>query len=151
VRAIERVLPREYSSQPLFTLQLAQRQHEWEPPMRWRSDRPASTNCLLQEPTMSNAIRSSLAILIAGVAIAGSAHARYLCNEPPSRIDQRACEAAEEGPAVLRRFIDRMRPIQQLYFYDYVDQARLVAWDERDNRNRAMAEADRLADAARPR
>jgi hypothetical protein len=100
---------------------------------------------------MKVALRSSFAVAIASLALLSSANARDLCSEPPHPIDQRACDAAEQGPEALRRFIDRMRPIRELYFYDYVNQARLVAWDERDNRNRALAEADRLADAAKQR
>ena len=93
------------------------------------------------------ALHHSAALLIS-IAFAGSAHAAFLCDNPPSQIDQRACEAAEQGPDVLRRFIDRLRPIHNLYFYDYVNAARLVAWEQSESRARAMNEAAKTAAAS---
>jgi hypothetical protein len=97
---------------------------------------------------MKVSLRSSFAVAIASLALLSSANARDLCSDPPHPIDQRACDAAEQGPEALRRFIDRMRPIRELHFYDYVNQARLVAWDARDEYMRALAQAGKTASAA---
>jgi hypothetical protein len=97
---------------------------------------------------MKNAIRNTAAVLLAGFAVAGSAHAAYVCDNPPTPVDQRACAAAEEGPEVLRRFIQNIRPVHNLYFYDYVNEARLVAWQEQEARARALADAGKTSTAA---
>jgi hypothetical protein len=95
---------------------------------------------------MKHAIRQSFTAVVAALAIAGSAHAAYLCDDPPSPVDQRACAAAEQGPEALRRFIQRIRPVHNLYFDDYVNEARLLAWDAED-RQRAIAEAAKTTTA----
>jgi len=59
---------------------------------------------------------------------AGSAQARYLCDAPPTRLDARACAAAQQGPSELRRFIQRVQGIQNLHFADYVNEATEAAW-----------------------
>jgi hypothetical protein len=96
---------------------------------------------------MTHAVRQSFTAVIATLAVAGSADAAYLCDDPPSPVDQRACAAAEQGPEALRRFIEHIRPVHNLYFYDYVNEARLVAWDAKDRR-RAIAEAAKTTTAA---
>jgi hypothetical protein len=59
---------------------------------------------------------------LALLAAAASVHAKYKCDAPPSRIDERACEEAKKGPDYLRRFIQRMASITTyLWFADYVD------------------------------
>ena len=95
---------------------------------------------------MNQVHRHAFAILLAGCAVASTADARYLCRDPQTRLDQRACAAAEEGPQALRRFIDRMRPIESLYFYDYVNEARLLAWLER-KADKLYARKQRYGDA----
>jgi hypothetical protein len=82
-----------------------------------------------------NATRA-FASLLFSFAAAGVG-AEYRCNPAPSLIDQRACEAARQGPDALRHFIQRMRVIENLYFNDYVDGETRVAWEERKARERA--------------
>ena len=97
----------------------------------------------------TTALRHTLSALLASVAFAGTAHAAYLCDDPPSPIDKRACAAAEQGPDALRRFIDRIKPVHNLYFYDYVNEARLVAWREAEARAMAADKAAKTASAER--
>lgn len=97
----------------------------------------------------TTALRHTLSALLASFAFVGTAHAAYLCEDPPSPIDKRACEAAEQGPDVLRRFIDRIKPVHNLYFYDYVNEARLVAWQEAEARAMAADKAAKTASAER--
>ena len=96
---------------------------------------------------MNIALRNTLSAMIVSVAFVGTSHAAYLCDNPPSPIDKRACEAAEQGPDVLRRFIDRIKPVHNLYFYDYVNEARLVAWQEAEGRALAADKAAKTASA----
>lgn len=100
---------------------------------------------------MKTVLRHTLFALIASVAFVGTSHAAYLCDEPPSAVDARACEAAEQGPDALRRFIERIRPVHNLYFYDYVNEARLVAWQKSEDRARAQADATTATAAAERR
>jgi hypothetical protein len=68
----------------------------------------------------ANLIRAATALVL--LAAAASGHAKYKCDAPPSRIDERACEEARKGPDHLRRFIQRMASITTyLWFADYVD------------------------------
>ena len=67
--------------------------------------------------------------LIAGL---GSARAEYRCDPPNSRIDRRACEAAAESPQALNQYVQRMRWMHNLYFYDYVNRATIAAWDAKE-------------------
>jgi hypothetical protein len=63
--------------------------------------------------------------------LAGTAQAEYLCAEPPTRVDRRACEAAREGPDALRQFIQRMNwQHHNLDYHDYVNAATQLAWDQ---------------------
>jgi len=68
------------------------------------------------------------------------ARAEYKCDEPSRSIHARACEKAAEGPAALRQFIQRMRVIESLYFNDYVDHVRLLAWSEAERSKTASIE-----------
>jgi hypothetical protein len=70
----------------------------------------------------------------AAALLATAAHAEYKCHAPPSRLDARACEAARQGPAELRHFVQRLRVHESLYFFDYVDEAQAVAWREQEER-----------------
>ena len=89
------------------------------------------------------------AIALSTLLATAAAQAAYVCDAPPSRIDRRACDAAKESPEALRSFIFRMKFQHALNFYDYVDDARQLAWDERE-RNLAAAEAERKHVAAKP-
>jgi len=72
--------------------------------------------------------RSSSVLLLAGACVA--ANAEYRCAPAPSAIDQRACEAAVQGPDALRRFVERWdSKMSNLYFFDYVDDKTAQSWD----------------------
>lgn len=86
---------------------------------------------------MRRTAMNSILAAIAGLALSGAAHAAYRCDSPASRVDRVACEMAEQGPDALRRFIERMRPAHSLHFYDYVSDARLLAWQNAMKRERA--------------
>ena len=45
-----------------------------------------------------------------------------------AQIDQRACDAAAQGPDELRRFIQRVQGIASLSFSDYMTDAQVFAW-----------------------
>jgi hypothetical protein len=62
---------------------------------------------------------------------ATSVHAEYRCEAPRSSIDRRACEAAKQGPDALRQFVQRMRPIESLDMNEYVNEATVLAWEQR--------------------
>ena len=62
----------------------------------------------------------------------------YKCNRPHNPIDQRACDAAAQGPDALRRFIERMRVIESLSFSDYMTDAQLLAWHEANKPTRTV-------------
>lgn len=81
---------------------------------------------------MSVRIVSFIAVMMS--LAASAARADYKCEAPPTRVDARACEAAAQGPAQLRQFIQRMRVHQDLYFYDYVDTARVLSWNAQEQR-----------------
>ncbi len=70
------------------------------------------------------------ALFGAAMSTAAVARAAYKCDEPRTPIDQRACETAKQGPEALRRFIQSMRVIESLYFFDYMTDAQLLAWRE---------------------
>jgi hypothetical protein len=57
-----------------------------------------------------------------------TARAEYRCDRPHTEVDRVACEKAAEGPEALRHYIQRMRSVETLYFYDYVNEERLTAW-----------------------
>lgn len=59
---------------------------------------------------------------------AGAADAEYKCTSPTTPLDRRACAAAQQSPAALRHFLQRMQSIESLYFYDYMTDAQLLAW-----------------------
>ena len=66
-------------------------------------------------------IRSAIGIvLLAG--ITATAHAEYRCDPAPTFRDRRACEAAQEGPQALRRYLLQMSwHGANLQFADYVE------------------------------
>ena len=83
-----------------------------------------------------------------GADLAATAHAEYKCDLPPTPIDRRACEAAKEGPESLRRFIQRVEPIANVQFSDYVSDATILAWEM--NRARERSASQKLPGATEP-
>lgn len=77
----------------------------------------------------ANAFRFTAAALF-GATLSATAVANpdYKCNEPRTGIDQRACDAAAQGPDELRRFIQRVQSIASLSFSDYMTDAQVFAW-----------------------
>jgi hypothetical protein len=83
---------------------------------------------------MNTTIRLTSALLFAGAFVAG-AHAEYRCDPAPSSIDQRACNAAQQGPDSLRRFVERWdSKMSNLYFGDYVDAKTAQTWNAKSGR-----------------
>jgi hypothetical protein len=89
---------------------------------------------------------SSAVILSLGCA--ASAYAEYRCDTPPTWIDQRACQAAEESPQALRQFVQRMRWITNLQFSDYVNEDTALAWESHKRDQAAYRKADDSAEIA---
>jgi hypothetical protein len=70
------------------------------------------------------------AVLLFTGAFAAGANAEYRCTPAASALDQRACEAAEQGPDALRRFVYRWdHQMSNLMFSDYVDAKTARAWE----------------------
>lgn len=76
----------------------------------------------------------ALGLLGGMVLLSPPVRAEFKCDAPQSRLDAAACEAARQGPTELRRYIQRIRSIDSLYFYDYVNEAQAVAWREQEDR-----------------
>ena len=95
----------------------------------------------------------ALGLLGAVAALSGQVRAETRCAAPQTRLDAAACEAARQGPTELRRFIQRVQGIESLYFFDYVDEARAIAWREQDDstalRKRMIVHATLAANAAK--
>ena len=69
-------------------------------------------------------------VLLSAGAFAAGAQAEYRCDPAPTPLDQRACEAAKQGPDALRRFVERWTSkMSNLYFADYVDASTAQTWD----------------------
>lgn len=75
------------------------------------------------------AIGSALLFAPAIALVSTQARAEFKCNAPTG-FDRIACEKALESPQALRLYIQRMRLINNMYFQDYVDDARLFAWSQ---------------------
>jgi hypothetical protein len=70
------------------------------------------------------------AVLVLAAAFTASAQAEYRCGSAPIGLDKRACAAAEQGPAALRRFVYSWdRQMASLRFSDYVDANTQRAWE----------------------
>jgi hypothetical protein len=83
--------------------------------------------------------------LFFATALVASANAEYRCAPAKSSIDRGACEAAEQGPDALRRYVHRMdRQMVNLRFSDYVDPTTERAWEEK-----AAAIAEQSNDAVK--
>ena len=60
---------------------------------------------------------TALVCALASAAVPAAAAGR--CENPRTTIDQRACHEAAQGPAALRRFVERTRAIYALSYYDF--------------------------------
>ena len=68
--------------------------------------------------------------LLFATALVASANAEYRCAPAKSSLDRGACEAAEQGPDALRRYVQRMdKQMENLRFADYVDANTERAWE----------------------
>ena len=85
---------------------------------------------------------NQFACLFSLLLIATGVQAQYRCDAPATRVDRGACEAAKEGPDTLRRYIQRIKPIESLQFSDYVNDATLVAWDARERASKVTKSVD---------
>ncbi len=74
----------------------------------------------------------STALLLGAALFVNVARAEYRCDPPRGYLDRQACEKAKQGPDALRWYIWRIRMIENLYFYDYVNDQRLLAWREKE-------------------
>lgn len=75
----------------------------------------------------------SLVMVPAFVLFSAQARAEFKCDAPSTRIDRVACEKAAESPQALSQYIQRMRAIENLYFPDYVNEARALAWAQNES------------------
>jgi hypothetical protein len=75
-------------------------------------------------------------VTLALVAVSSAARAEYKCDAPAS-IDRRACEAAKQSPQALRSYIQRIKAIDSLYFFDYVNEAQARAWAQNEQGRQA--------------
>ena len=79
---------------------------------------------------MKNAITRLSAGFVFAAAFAASANAEYRCDPPQTVNDRLACEAAQQGPAALRRFVQSWtQQMSNLYFPDYVDDKTVQSWE----------------------
>ena len=95
-----------------------------------------------------NRYNAMYAALIVGPVLAfvsTQVRAEFKCDAPQLRIDRVACDHAAQSPEALRHYVQRMRVIDNLYFFDYVNEARLVAWEQSEARARARDEAAKTA------
>ena len=74
--------------------------------------------------------------LVLATGIATAVHAEYRCAPAPTSIDRGACEAADQSPEALRRYVHRMR-MSNLQFSDYVDATTERAWDAKQAQERS--------------
>jgi hypothetical protein len=63
---------------------------------------------------------SAVALLAAMAFAPTAALSKYVCDNPSSPVDKRACAKAAEGAAALRNFVERTRMIWHLDIWDYV-------------------------------
>ena len=87
---------------------------------------------------MNATITRLTSVLLFTGAFATGAHAEYRCDLAPTPVDQRACDAAKQGPDALRRFVERWTSkMSNLYFADYVDAKTERAWDAKEAQARS--------------
>jgi hypothetical protein len=77
------------------------------------------------------------------------ANIEYKCDQPHTPLDQRACDAATQGPVALRRFIERVRMIESLDFYNYMADAQILAWRANERTRTASVNVARNGEAKR--
>jgi len=81
--------------------------------------------------------RLSLGFILA-TGVATAVQAEYRCAPAPTSIDRGACEAADQSPEALRRYVHRMdRKMSNLQFSDYVDTKTERAWDAKQAQARS--------------
>ena len=85
-----------------------------------------------------------IALLATASVVAGSAGAEYRCNSQAMPADRGACAAAQQGPDALRQYVQRMRAVQQLDFFEYVNKETLIAWEEKERRDRVAEKAEQV-------
>ena len=78
----------------------------------------------------ANAFRFTAAALFGATSDTTGVAGEYKCNQPPTRIDQIAGDAAAQGSVALRRFIQRVQVIESLSFSDYMTDVQPFAWRE---------------------
>jgi len=79
--------------------------------------------------------------LVLAAAFTASAHAEYRCVSAPSWVDRSACQAADQGPDALRRFVQNMNSIRiNIQFADYVNEQRADSWDAQRRKVAAQSE-----------
>jgi len=101
---------------------------------------------------MTTSVTRLCSALFVAAVFTASAHAEYRCNPPPSSIDRRACEAAEQGPDTLRRFVWRMNWLRaNILFWDYVDAKTAQNWDakRRQTAEKTIEDAQQMASSER--
>ena len=79
------------------------------------------------------AIGSTLLLAPALALVSAPVRAEFKCDAPGSRLDRVACEKAKESPSALRQYIQRIRVIESLHFFDYVDEAQARAWAQNES------------------
>jgi hypothetical protein len=62
---------------------------------------------------------ATLALVCALGGATSPAQAAGRCDDARTMVDQRACEAANQGSETLRRFVERTRMIYSLSYYDF--------------------------------
>ena len=87
------------------------------------------------------AIGSALLLVPAFALVSTQARAEFKCDAPSVRLDRVACEKAKESPSALRRYIERMRMIDSLYFPDYVNEAQAAAWAQNESSRKPARQA----------
>jgi len=84
--------------------------------------------------------------LFFAAALVASANAEYRCAPAKSPIDRGACEAAEQGPDALRRYVQRMdKQMVNLRFADYVDASTERAWEAKAALAKQSSDAVKIA------
>jgi hypothetical protein len=96
----------------------------------------------------ANALRICPALVLAA-AFTASANAEYRCTPAPTAADQRACEAAAQGPDALRRYVQRWdKQIAGLTFSDYVDAKTAQSWEAKGRVARTDTDRVKVASSA---
>jgi len=91
----------------------------------------------------STAIAAASAALFIG--LTSTAVAEYRCIAPQGVAERQACEAARQGPTELRRYVQKTRPVFNLYFYDYAPRDE-TWWTASDDRKGEVLDGTALAD-----